>query len=658
MHGVVAVHGPVPLEVTEAEEQRVALVELESSDVLPRNLHVGHPGELRADSRATAAKWAVGAGARGNPASARETAAIINPAQDAVLFQMDVDGVLPIVAGVNQHPVFGSVLLHRKAEGVGAVRGVAVGKLVVDDPLPVIAVEHEVPRDARRDNAGQLVERRVGRRINTVVRHCGSNPELHTRDALARSEDVAGWPLPIVLLQAVLQSDGGVAPDEALDLVEVNDDVVTLRHANPETGDLQGCGQEVAVIGDDPERYHRAGTERVGEKKLIEARGAAVEHAEAVAPLIDVEERLDNAVSQLDVADQPLEIERVEADQACGGIQQLVSQQDRDVELRVAGQMEAGGLISGVKLVEQEMEAFQALVGVFSGVVNAVVVIPEGAQGLIDIAVGFKVEVKSRLLRGEVVIEILSPEEPAAGPAVAFRSGMEVVQVRGHLRDSEAAILALVRQFVEAANQPRLLIVADDGGTGESGHVAGRRPAQVVSPNGLRRNVRVRGDPEIRIGPDALDEILLRRILVEELKAIGPWDQRAVELPAALKRKIPVVRVRSVVGTYLRRSAECQSRVGQRARLQLRRDGHGINERRSRLRAATYIAAAKAAPAEAARGGPGGGQFLLSPEEPRARHETHLHQVAPGESRLHKLQPVFQGILHCLPLCPRDSFSF
>src|SRR5712692_5197615 len=79
---------------------------------------------------------------------------------------------------------------------------------------------------------------------------------------------------------------------------------------------------------------------------------------------------------------------------------------------------------------------------------------------------------------------------------------------------------------------------------------------------------------------------------------------------------------------------------------------------RSRLRAATYIAAAKAAPAEAARGGLGVGQSSLSEENPRARHETHLHQVAPRESRLDQLQPVFQGILHCLPLRPRDSFSF
>src|SRR6266705_802449 len=253
------------------------------------------------------------------------------------------------------------------------------------------------------------------------------------------------------------------------------------------------------------------------------------------------------------------------------------------------------------------MEAFQALVGVFGGVVNAMVVVPQSAQRLIDVAVGLMVGGKSGLLRGEVVVEVLSAEEPSARAAIALRGSMEVVQVRGHLRDSEAAILALVRQLVEAANHPRCLIVADDGGAWEGGHVAGRRSAQVVSPDGLRGDVGVRGDPEIRIGPDALDEILLRRILVEELKAIGPWDQRAVELPAALKRKIPVVGVRNVVGTYLRRSAECQSRVGQRARLQLRRDGHGINERRSRLRAATYIAAAKAAPAEAARGGLGVG---------------------------------------------------
>ena len=189
-----------------------------------------------------------------------------NSAQDLVLFEMDVDGVLPIVAGVNQHPVFGSVLLHRKAEGVRAVRGVAVGKLVVDDPLPVIAVEHEVPRDPRRDNAGQLVERRVGRRINTVVRHCGSNPELHARDALARSEDVAGWPLPIVLLQAVLQANRCVAAYQTLDLVEVNDNVIALCHPNAEAGDLYRPRQQVAVIGDHPEWDHRARTERIGEE--------------------------------------------------------------------------------------------------------------------------------------------------------------------------------------------------------------------------------------------------------------------------------------------------------------------------------------------------------------------------------------------------------
>jgi len=134
--------------VTEAEEQRVALVELESSDVLPRNLHVGHPGELRADSRATAAKWAVGAGARGNPASARVTASIVTSAQDAVLFQMDVNGVLPIAPGIGEYPVFGAVLRYREAEFI------TVREPVINNPLAIVAVELEVPHDARAPAVG------------------------------------------------------------------------------------------------------------------------------------------------------------------------------------------------------------------------------------------------------------------------------------------------------------------------------------------------------------------------------------------------------------------------------------------------------------------------------------------------------------------------
>jgi len=274
--------------------------------------------------------------------------------------------------------------------------------------------------------------------------------------------------------------------------------------------------------------------------------------------------RLNDAVDQLDVADEPLEVEGVETDQPCVGVQQFVIQDERNVKLRIAGQAEARGLIPRVELVEYEVEAFQPLVSILRGVVYAVIVVPQRAQGFIDVAVRLMVGSEPGLLRREVVIEVLPAEEPAAGTAVALWSGVEVVQVRGHLRYAEAAILALVRQLDEAANHPRGLIVGDDGGTGEGGYVAGRRSAQVVSPNGLRRNVCIRSDPEIRIGPDALDEKLLRLILVEKLESVRTGNQRTVELAASLKGKAGCG-IDSIVGTDCR--VRLQSGIGQRTRL-------------------------------------------------------------------------------------------
>src|SRR5436853_7603606 len=104
-----------------------------------------------------------------------------------------------------------------------------------------------------------------------------------------------------------------MAANQSLDLIEVNDDVISLRHAQAEARDLDGRGQKVAVVADDPEGDDRGGAERVGEEQLVEARRAAVQDAEAVAALVDAQERLDYAVRQLHVAEQPLEVERVEA---------------------------------------------------------------------------------------------------------------------------------------------------------------------------------------------------------------------------------------------------------------------------------------------------------------------------------------------------------
>ena len=76
---------------------------------------------------------------------------------------MNVDGVLPVVARVDQDPVLRAVLRN------GEAKFITIGKLIVDYPLAVIAVEDEVPRDARRDDAWKLIERRMRRRVNTIV---------------------------------------------------------------------------------------------------------------------------------------------------------------------------------------------------------------------------------------------------------------------------------------------------------------------------------------------------------------------------------------------------------------------------------------------------------------------------------------------------------
>ena len=57
-----------------------------------------------------------------------------------------------------------------------------------------------------------------------------------------------------------------MAADQTLDLVEIDNDVIALSHADAEAGDLYRPGQQVAVIGDHPEWDHRARAERIGEE--------------------------------------------------------------------------------------------------------------------------------------------------------------------------------------------------------------------------------------------------------------------------------------------------------------------------------------------------------------------------------------------------------
>ena len=124
-----------------------------------------------------------------------------------MLFKMRMNGVLPIIPRVNELPIFRAVLLYGEAQFV------AVRKPIVDCPLSVVAIKLEVARDSRRDDARKLIELRVSRRINAGIRHRGADLELYTGSTLASREDVAAWPLAIVLLQTVLQTDLGVTPD-------------------------------------------------------------------------------------------------------------------------------------------------------------------------------------------------------------------------------------------------------------------------------------------------------------------------------------------------------------------------------------------------------------------------------------------------------------
>jgi hypothetical protein len=60
-------------------------------------------------------------------------------------------------------------------------------------------------------------------------------------------------------------------------------------------------------------------------------------------------------------------------------VQQLISQDYRNVELWVAGEPEARGFVTRVELVEHELETREALVNILGRMVHAVIVIPEGA---------------------------------------------------------------------------------------------------------------------------------------------------------------------------------------------------------------------------------------------------------------------------------------
>src|SRR5262249_11000259 len=148
--------------------------------------------------------------------------------------------------------------------------------------------------------------------------------------------------------------------------------------------DLYRRRQQVAVIGDDPERVARTEIVQVGQEELVEARRTGVEQAETVAARQHVEERLDLAIHQELVAEDAVQVEQVERQQAGGRIVDLVGERQRNIELRETGETESGGFVAGIELVEQAIESEQALVGILRGEIHPVIVVPQRAERFID----------------------------------------------------------------------------------------------------------------------------------------------------------------------------------------------------------------------------------------------------------------------------------
>src|SRR6185437_13208740 len=104
-----------------------------------------------------------------------------------------------------------------------------------------------------------------------------------------------------------------------------------------------------------------------------------IQQTKTITARRDLEKRLNGAVHQKLIAEDAIQIEQVEYQVACLRIEDLVIESERNIELREAGEAETSGFIAGVKLVEQAIEAEEALVSILRGEIHAVIVIPERA---------------------------------------------------------------------------------------------------------------------------------------------------------------------------------------------------------------------------------------------------------------------------------------
>src|ERR1700741_1345236 len=165
---------------------------------------------------------------------------------------------------------------------------------------------------------------------------------------------------------------------------------------------------------------------RLGEIHPVKAGRSAVEPAETIAPPFDLEERLYFSVDKKLVAEDAVTIRQIESQQAIVRIEILVVEHHRNVELRETRQTEAGSFIASIELIEQQVETGETFVGVLGREVDAMIVVPERAHRLVDVAVGWVTRGKTgEDIRIMLVVPLVLTEE-VAREAIAFGGGMTI----------------------------------------------------------------------------------------------------------------------------------------------------------------------------------------------------------------------------------------
>src|ERR1700752_297064 len=132
---------------------------------------------------------------------------------------------------------------------------------------------------------------------------------------------------------------------------------------------------------------------RVGEEELVETRWSRVEPAETITRRMHVDHRLHFAVDEETIAEHAVEVESVKRDDAGLGIVKMIAKEHRHVEVTVVAgavaegrQVETGALVACVVIVEEQVHSGETFVNVLRGEVVHVVVIPERAHRLLNVA--------------------------------------------------------------------------------------------------------------------------------------------------------------------------------------------------------------------------------------------------------------------------------